>query len=489
GMRVVERAEDFAAQLAGAQREAASSFGNDRVLVERYLARPRHVEIQVFADAQGNCVYLFERDCSIQRRHQKVIEEAPSPAITPELRRAMGAAAVAAAQAVGYVGAGTVEFLLAPDGGFYFLEMNTRLQVEHAVTEMVTGLDLVEWQIRVAAGEALPLRQGDVAFAGHAIEARLYAEDAHGDFLPQAGHLLAWEAPSGAGVRVDHGIAAGVAISPHYDPMVAKVIAHGATREAARRRLVAALEDTVVLGIETNRRFLIGCLSHAAFAAGETSTGFIARHFPAAARARLAPEPRMMALAAALIAEHARLQRSDMLSHWRSSGSAASPLLLRCGAVETAMEITSEGGRRYRAAWGGESRAVELLAPDGEHVRFLADGLAETARRAWDGEVLHLDLDGVTAVFEDVLLAGRGAAEGAAGGVALAPMTGTIAAVRVKPGDAVRKGQCLVILEAMKMEHEITAPRDGRVAAVLVAPGEAVATRKLLVELAPEAAG
>ena len=489
GMRLVADVARLADALRAARAEAQKAFGSDELILERAIAESRHVEIQIFADRHGQVVHLGERDCSIQRRHQKVIEEVPSPAMTPELRRAMGAAAVAAAQAVGYVGAGTVEFLLAPDGGFYFLEMNTRLQVEHAVTEMVTGLDLVEWQIRVASGEALPLRQEDVGFAGHAIEARLYAEDTHDDFLPRAGRVLAWEPPGGTGIRVDHGIAADVAISPYYDPMVAKIIARGATREVARRRLVAALEDTLVLGIETNRRFLIDCLSHSAFVAGETSTGFITRHFPPSARARPAPEPRMMALAAALIAERERFQGSETLTHWRSSGSAVSPLLLRCGAAETAMETAGEGERRYRVAWAGESRSVELLALDDTRVRFLADGLAETARLAWDGEVLHLSLGGATATFADVLFAGRCAAEGAAGGVALAPMTGTIAAVRVKPGDAVRKGQCLVILEAMKMEHEITAPRDGRVAAVLVAPGEAVATRKLLVELAPEAAG
>ncbi len=364
--------------------------------------------------------------------------------------------------------------------------MNTRLQVEHAVTEMVTGVDLVEWQIRVASGEALPLRQDDVAFTGHAIEARLYAEDAQGDFLPQAGRVLAWEPPSRAGVRVDHGIAAGVTVSPYYDPMLAKIIAHGATREAARRRLVAALMETVVLGVVTNRRFLIDCLSHSAFAAGDISTGFIARHFPPAVRAGAAPHPRLMALAAALIVGRGRGPSGGALSHWRSSGPAAVPLRLRCGDTEAAIEVTGEGGARYRIAWGGESCAVAILAQDGTRLRFLADGLAEAAHIAWDGDALHLSRDGDTATFADVLLAPRSAAEGAAGAAALAPMPGTIAAVRVKPGDAVRKGQCLLVLEAMKMEHEIVASRDGTVAAVLVSPGEQVATRKLLVELAPQ---
>jgi geranyl-CoA carboxylase alpha subunit len=404
--------------------------------------------------------------------------------MTPALRRAMGETAVAAAKAVGYVGAGTVEFLLAPDGKFYFLEMNTRLQVEHPVTEMITGLDLVEWQLRVAAGETLPLRQDHVTLAGHAIEVRLYAEDAHGDFLPQAGTVLAWEPPAGPGLRIDHGIAPGLAVSPYYDPLLAKIIAHGATREAARRRLVAALQDLVLLGIESNRRFLIDCLSHPAFAAGEVSTAFIERHFPASTRRKPPPDARAVALAAALIGGEAR----EALSHWHSSGQASSPLLLRSGEAKIAVDLTEDGSGNCRVAWGGATHALEILAVDGHAVRFLVDGLVETAHFAREEEgALHLALDGVAHRFEDVLLAARDGAGAAAVGAALAPMTGTIAAVRVKAGDAVRKGQCLVVLEAMKMEHEILAPRAGTVAAVLVAPGEQVMTRKLLVELAPQA--
>ncbi|MGH7090919.1 MAG: acetyl/propionyl/methylcrotonyl-CoA carboxylase subunit alpha [Stellaceae bacterium] len=487
GMRVVERAEDFAAALASAQRESKAAFGDDRVLVEKYLTRPHHIEIQVFADRRGETIHLFERDCSIQRRHQKVIEEAPAPGMSEERRRAMGAAAVAAAQAVGYVGAGTVEFIAEGDA-FYFMEMNTRLQVEHPVTEMITGQDLVEWQFRVASGEPLQLDQAAVTIRGHAIEVRLYAEDAHGDFLPQAGTVLAWEPPVGAGIRVDHGLAAGAVVSPYYDPMMAKVIAHGATREEARRRLVAALQDLTVLGIETNRRFLIDCLSHPAFARGETSTAFIEQHFPAAARARPAPDTRMRALAAVLIDERARFRGSEMLSHWHSTGTAAAPLLLRMGEERVAMDVACEDERRYRVSWEGGSEAVELVALHGSRVRFRAGGLEETARFVWEGDTLHLSLDGTTAMFEDMLLARRGGAAGAVGGAALAPMTGMVVAVRVKPGDAVKRGQVLVVLEAMKMEHEILAPRDGTVATVQVAPGDQVPTRRLLVELADDAA-
>ncbi|HYM02009.1 MAG TPA: biotin/lipoyl-containing protein, partial [Stellaceae bacterium] len=334
----------------------------------------------------------------------------------------------------------------------------------------------------------LPLRQEQVTLTGHAIEARLYAEDAHGDFLPQAGTLLAWRPPVGPGVRVDHGIAPGLAISPFYDPMMAKIIAHGSTREEARRRLIAALEDTVALGIDTNRHFLIDCLSHPAFAAGETSTAFIERHFPPAARARPVPDGRMIALAAAMIDERERLRASEMLSHWRSSGFAASPLRLKSGDGISALEIVRLDASRYRVGHAGDDREVDILRLDGDTVRFLGDGIEESAQFVWEDDILHLSVGGVTASFEDVQLAGRAAASGAAAGSALAPMTGTISAVRVKAGDAVRKGQCLVILEAMKMEHEILAPRDGTVAAVLVAQGEQVATRKLLVELVPQAA-
>jgi geranyl-CoA carboxylase alpha subunit len=485
GMRLVATPERFTDALSAARSEARKAFGSDELILERAISEPRHVEIQVFGDRHGNVIHLFERDCSIQRRHQKVIEEAPSPAVDGKLRAAMGETAVAAARAIGYVGAGTVEFLLAPDGRFYFLEMNTRLQVEHAVTELVTGIDLVEWQLRVATGERLPRRQDEVALAGHAVEARLYAEDAHDDFLPQAGRLIAWEPPAGPGLRVDHGVAAGVAISPHYDPLLAKLVAHGATREVARHRLVAALRDTVVLGIETNRAFLVDCLAHPAFVAGDVDTGFVERHLPPALRLRPAPDARSIALAAALIGRSAH---GNGLDNWHSSGKASSPMLLKSGERTIALDVAQEGAGRCRVAWDGETHGLEILALDGTRVRFLCAGLVETARFAWEETALLLALDGVTHRFEDVLLIPRDGAASAGAGAAVAPMTGTIAAIRVKPGDAVRKGQCLVVLEAMKMEHEVLAARDGRVAAVLVAPGEQVATRKLLVELVPQAA-
>ncbi len=283
GMKVVERAADFAAALASAQREAKAGFGDDRVLIEKYLAAPRHIEIQVFADTHGNAVYLFERDCSVQRRHQKVLEEAPAPGMKPEHRRAMGEAAVACAKAIGYVGAGTVEFIAADsfarDGAFYFMEMNTRLQVEHPVTEMVTGEDLVEWQLRVAAGEPLPKRQDELALRGHAIEARIYAEDPDRGFLPSIGTLVHLRAPAtGPAVRVDTGVRAGDEISPHYDPMIAKLIVHGEDRPAALRRLAEALAEYEIVGVATNVAFLQRVVAHEAFASGNVDTGLIARH-------------------------------------------------------------------------------------------------------------------------------------------------------------------------------------------------------------------
>jgi geranyl-CoA carboxylase alpha subunit len=486
GMRRVGDAARLIDALRGARAEAEKAFGSGELILEKAIDGPRHIEIQVFADQHGNTLHLGERDCSIQRRHQKVIEEAPSPAVDAALRAAMAAAAVAAARAIGYVGAGTIEFLLARDGNFYFLEMNTRLQVEHAVTEMTTGIDLVEWQLRVAAGEVLLKRQEEIGSRGHAIEARLYAEDPAADFLPQAGRLIAWEAPVGAGVRVDDSIESGLTISPHYDPMLAKIIAHGETRELARRRLIAALEDTVTLGIATNRHFLIACLSHPAFAEGSVDTGFIDRHLAGGDRA--IPDGRLVALAAALFNHRSAERGDDVAVGWRSLRSLAAPMLLKFAEMKFAVEIAREGGWRWRISGNGGARSVEIAAIVGRRVRFLCDGLAETAQFAWDGDVLHLSLGAVTAAFEDVLLAGGEAAAGASGDAALAPMTGTISAVRVRPGDPVRKGQCLVILEAMKMEHEIVAPRDGTIAAVLVNPGEQVPTRKPLVELAPEAA-
>ena len=331
GMRLVTSPDELANALTRARSEAASAFGSGELILERAITEGRHIEFQIFADRHGNVVHLGERDCSVQRRHQKVIEETPSPAVSADLRTTMGEAAVAAARAIDYVGAGTVEFLLDRSGKFYFLEMNTRLQVEHPVTEAVTGLDLVAWQLRVAAGENLPLEQHHIQRNGHAIEARLYAEDPHSNFLPQSGTLIAWRPASGEGVRIDHGLASGAGVSPFYDPMLAKVIAHGASREEARRRLIVALENTVALGLVTNRSFLIAVLRHPAFAAGEATTDFIDRYFAAGSDAMRGAEPdnRTLALAALLLFEarsRATASVSAVARNWSSTGAATWPL-------------------------------------------------------------------------------------------------------------------------------------------------------------------
>ena len=482
GIRLVADAARLTDVLRAARAESAKAFGSDELILEHAIVGARHVEIQVFGDHHGNVVHLGERDCSIQRRHQKVIEEALSPALSPALRRAMGEAAVEACRAIDYAGAGTVEFLLSPSGDFHFLEMNTRLQVEHPVTEMITGLDLVEWQLRVAAGETLPLNQDAIAFHGHAIEARLCAEDPGRDFLPAAGKLLAWEPPFGVGLRVDHALAPGISISSYYDSMLAKIIAYGATREEARRRLVAALKDTIALGISTNRDFLIDCLSQPVFVSGEANTDFIEKYFAALNPPK--PNIRIVALAAALMAERTQYDGIPMLHNWRSAGISSTFVLVGCGEERIAAEVLVRERRAYEVKCANESRAIEIRAEEGARLRFLSDGVEQTAQYAWDEGVLHIAVDGRTAIFEDIQITGTSATV-RGGDAALAPMAGRISAVCVKPGDEVGKGECLIVLEAMKMEHEVTSPRGGTISTVLVKTGEQVTTRARLVELAP----
>jgi geranyl-CoA carboxylase alpha subunit len=491
GMRLVASANDLANALARARSEAASAFGSDELILEHAVPDARHIEIQVFADRHGNIIHLGERDCSIQRRHQKVIEETPSPAVSTELRAKMGEAAVAAAHAIGYVGAGTIEFLLDQSGKFYFLEMNTRLQVEHPLTEAVTGVDLVAWQLRVAAGERLPLDQHDVRFSGHAIEARLYAEDPYKNFLPQTGTLINWRPASGAGVRIDHGLAPGQSVSPFYDPMLAKVIAHGATREEARRRLLVALEDTVALGLTTNRSFLIAMLRHPAFAAGEATTAFIGRHFPAGSDAMRRPQAdlRTLAIAAVLLFEDQR--RGDVNTpratmNWSSTGIAVWPLRLTLGDVHHSTSIMAVGPDGYWVLLGQEKVEVSIVERRERSLRFTVLGLQQTARFALQDEVLHLDLNGTTVVVRETALDATASGRRDGSSRVVAPMNGAIISVLVQPGDRVGKGQRIIVLEAMKMQHEISAERDGTVDKILVKPGDQVATRQLLVELEPE---
>ena len=447
GMRLVTADSELLEAIRTARTEAESAFGSGELILEKAVVEARHVEIQVFADSHGNAIHLGERDCSVQRRHQKVSEEAPSPAVDGELRRQMGAAAVAAAQAIGYRGAGTVEFLLGADGAFYFLEMNTRLQVEHPVTEAITGLDLVEWQLRVARGEKLPINQAQVKLHGHAIEVRLYAEDAYAGFLPQTGTIGTWRPASGPGVRVDHGMADGLAISPFYDPMIAKVIAHGSTREEARARLIKALRDTVVLGPTTNRHFLIRLLEHAEFAAGEATTAFLAKHaFPGPA-----VSDRHWQLAAQLLWQESARQFPPPLRGWRNSNPEPTPVKLAVG--ETVRTIAVTGG------------------PDTEVPHLI------------DGNYIVVDLDAFTVRFADRTYAPPAAAAAGSDGKLRAPMDGRIVAIKVAAGEKVSRGQTLVVLEAMKIQHQLKAGVDAEIEAISVQEGQQVSNRTVLVTM------
>ncbi|MEO8305254.1 MAG: acetyl/propionyl/methylcrotonyl-CoA carboxylase subunit alpha [Betaproteobacteria bacterium] len=500
GMKVVERDSDFPAALASAQREAKSSFADDRVLIEKYLASPRHIEIQVFADTHGNAVYLFERDCSVQRRHQKVLEEAPAPGMKAEHRRAMGEAAVACAKAIGYVGAGTVEFIAAEsfarDGAFYFMEMNTRLQVEHPVTEMITGEDLVEWQLRVASGERLPKVQGELTLSGHAIEARIYAEDPERGFLPSIGTLEHLRAPTtGCSVRVDTGVRAGDEISPYYDPMIAKLIVRGEDRPAALRRLAEALGEYEIVGVATNVAFLRRVVTHEAFASGNVDTGLIARHH-AALFPPSRPVPAHALLAAALaevralVAERAAAARTsaDPYSPWHvvepwwpNSGLHSIALTFADGDLRNEVALRRDG-----AGWRVALASGEIAARVSERAGRLviatkdAEFVATVVRH---GDERHVFVhDGHWRVDRIDPLAHAGEEE-APGGHLRAPMSGLVVAVMVKAGDEVAKGAPLLILEAMKMEHTITAPAAGTVAAVHFGVGDRVKDGADLVDI------
>ena len=476
GMRLVAAAGALSDALAAARSEALNAFGSEELILERAMLRPRHVEIQVFADSHGNCIHLGERDCSVQRRHQKVIEEAPSPAVHASLRAEMGAAAVDAARAIGYVGAGTVEFLLDGDGRFYFLEMNTRLQVEHPVTELATGQDLVAWQLDIAAGGAVPLTQDQVRFDGHAIEVRLYAENVHDGFLPQTGRIAAWR-PAPA-VRTDAGIAEGQEVTPFYDPMLAKIIAHGRTREEARRRLVRALERTVLLGVTCNKGFLLHALCQPAFVNGEATTAFISDCYGNAGPPPPAWNETVRALAAVL------LYRRNAIGPgaWRTAAPEVARIDLRCGGDAAVLYVVPEadGGARVTEADSDTAMFVRLSEAGDAHVSYDIDGLCGRAAFAFDDTTLHLDLDGCCYALREFTPALAAAREREGDGRLLAPMAGRIVAVRAEAGAGVRKGEILVVLEAMKMEHEIKAGLDGIVGQIAVREGDQVSPRQLL---------
>ncbi|RYF76480.1 MAG: acetyl-CoA carboxylase biotin carboxylase subunit [Comamonadaceae bacterium] len=461
GMRLVHGAAEFADLLASAQSEARNAFGDPEVILERAILEPRHIEIQVFADRHGNAIHLGERDCSVQRRHQKVIEEAPSPVVSAELRERMGAVAVKAVQAIGYEGAGTLEFLLDREGNFFFMEMNTRLQVEHPVTEAITGLDLVELQLRVAAGEPLPLAQEDVQFNGHAIEVRLCAEDPEQGFMPQSGTMALW-APSPL-LRVEDSLRSGAEVPPYYDSMVAKLIAHGRDREEARRRLLQGLQDSVALGFRTNQVFLARCLAHPVFVAGGATTAFIAQQ----QGELLAPDAvltRQAAVVAALLlaetgADSALRHSERRLAHTLPIGQR-----FELNGQAVAAALTQTGAREFAVTLDGAEHAVTLLGTDGQRARVRLDGVLEGVVFLRQGATLYLQWRGHPFVVLDRThaAAAKQGAEGGDGKVR-ASMNGRVVAVLVAEGDAVEAGQPIFTLEAMKMEHVHAAPVAGHV--------------------------
>ena len=486
GMRLVPSRAEFTDLLRSAQSEARNAFGDATVILERAIVEPRHIEIQIFADRHGNAVHLGERDCSVQRRHQKVIEEAPSPAVNAELRARMGATAVAAAKAIAYEGAGTLEFLLDRAGNYYFMEMNTRLQVEHPVTEAITGLDLVEWQLRVAAGEALPLAQQDIRFSGHAIEVRLCAEDVRAGFMPQSGTMRRWSVPHG--LRVEHGLSSGTSIPPFYDSMIAKLIAHGATRDEARRRLIRGVEDTVALGVQTNQEFLTRCLSHRVFATGEATTAFIAQH-----EADLIPADEKATDRAAIVGAWLLQETGSHARHSASGRSLAHalPLGLRFaldGAHRVA-SISQVQPQLFKIALAGKEHSLESVCISENEARFILDGVMESVAYDRDGASLWLLLAGRPHVLQDHTLAAASRKdEGSGDGRVRASMNGRVVAVLAAVGDRVLPGQPLLTLEAMKMEHIHSAPVQGIVTAMLVGIDEQVQARRVVVEILPDEA-
>ena len=475
GMRQVDDPDAFVDELRRARSEAKSAFGDDEVILERAIIEPRHVEIQILADRYGNAIHLGERDCSVQRRHQKVIEEAPSPAVSAELRARMGETSVQAVQAIGYEGAGTLEFLLDRDGNYYFMEMNTRLQVEHPVTEAITGLDLVALQLRIAAGEPLPLSQEQVSFNGHAMEIRLCAESPRQGFMPQSGTMEAWQMPTD--IRAEEALESGSPVPPFYDSMIAKLISHGGSRDEARRHLALALENAVALGVETNQEFLVRCLRHPRFVAGEATTAFIGAYGDELLAEEADRERRARALAAALLygKESTLGPRLPVLLRFALDDETFSTSLLR-----------TDDGHALRLVSAEDQILVEDLIFEGDEVRFTIEGLGESARlvRRADHLWFRYRGRGYRLHNQTHLAATRG--DGAGGdGTVRASMTGRVVAVSVAEGAPVEAGQPLVTLEAMKMEHVHRAALAGTVATLTVAEGDQVVSGRVLVEITP----
>ncbi len=483
GMRLVESQELFAEALASARSEAQNAFGDETVILERALVEPRHIEIQVFADRHGECIHLGERDCSVQRRHQKVIEEAPSPAVDAALREHMGATAVKAARAIRYEGAGTFEFLLDRDGSYYFMEMNTRLQVEHPVTEAITGLDLVELQLRIAAGESLPISQTDIGFTGHSIEVRLCAEDASNGFMPQSGRLLGWQVPEG--LRVEHALDSNTEVSPYYDSMIAKLVSHGRDRDEARRKLSYGLQILVALGVRTNQEFLIRSLDHPVFARGQANTAFVEQHLDVLLERETSRESIVKALSAVL---------------WQESGAAVTslpgrrrlvntlPICQKLSVDDTAPEpvmLEHLGERQYSVQTAADQFEIDLIELTGSQVRFSCDRVIESVAFCADRNKLWMSFQGRQFQVTDLT---RVAADKAgdltgADGVVRASMNGRVVAVLAREGDMVKANQPLLTIEAMKMEHIHVAPVAGLLKSLSVAVGEQVPATRVVAQI------
>ncbi len=482
GMRLAHEASDLPAQLRTARSEALNGFGSDELILEQALIEPRHVELQLFGDQHGNLIYLGERDCSVQRRHQKVIEEAPCPVMTAELRQAMGEAALKAGRAVNYVGAGTVEFLLDARGEFYFLEMNTRLQVEHPVTELITGLDLVAWQLLVAEGQPLPLSQDQVQLNGHAMEVRLYAEDPAQDFLPQTGRISAWQPAHGT--RFDHGLLEGQSVSPFYDPMLGKLIAHGATREEARRKLLRAVQDTVLLGVQSNQRLLVSLLQHPQFISGNFSTAFIAQHFSDhPSLHKYSPSIEDLAIATVLFYQASALTHRQPLTGWRNNASV--PLHYRLGLDEQnwRLQLLAESHGGFKVQIAERTLELKLVDHDAQSVTIEVDGLRQRHAYRLDAGQLWLFTHPGALHLEDRTHAVIDSQTSVSSGTLKAPMDGAIVDVLVSEGSPVSKGQLLVVLEAMKMEHPLKAGIDGVLKRVQVKVGDQVKNRQVLLQV------
>ena len=482
GMRLANDLSELPEQIKTARSEAETAFGSGELILERAVLQPRHIEIQVFADNHGNAVYLGERDCSIQRRHQKVVEEAPSPFVDPDLRKRMGEAAVNAAKACHYRGAGTVEFLVDADKNFYFLEMNTRLQVEHPVTELITGQDLVAWQLKVAAGGVLPLSQEEISLSGHAVEVRLYAEDPRNNFMPQTGAVEFWRYPEREGLRMDHGIKDGQLISPHYDPMLAKVIAYGDDREEAIRRLISGVKDTELLGVNNNRNFLVNCLSHPVFADGGATTAFIEQYFQADSSMNQ-KVPTASTLARAALLFYLEKGVRDEASNWSMTANQRYKFQLGFEDDSTAATVEENGRQQYCVSVGEFDTDITLVQLGENSLVFIESGIRQRLSYALDGDKLFLD-DGsghFALVNQTHMPAAAGGSAGS--GDVKASMDGVIVEVLCAPGDEVSVGQTLVVLEAMKMEHPLKAAVDGIVESVSCEQGLQVKTRQLLLRV------